>query len=147
MKDCEVVVRISDYGDISFKKNELIDVLEKNDIIFFMRAVNEIPWTDYGVFQNNGDDGSVQWRNCRDRGSYVQYRGMLYPCGRAFRQIEQGLYDESLSTRVNLYDPIEKMRGDMLALFKRAQEGLVPTYGCRFCGDMNKKIVAGVQMK
>lgn len=148
MKECDVIVRISDYGDISRKKYELVETLNEWGIVNFMRPATDIPWTDYGDFSNDGGDGALNWKNCRDRGSYCIYDGKLYPCGRIFRQVEKGLYDASMATCIGLYgnenDNIRKFR----ELDSRVERSsiTVPLYGCKWCGDMDKKIEAGVQM-
>ncbi len=142
MKECDVIVRISDYGDISKKKHQLVEVLNKWGIVNFMRPANDIPWSDYGEFHDSGDDGFINWKNCRDRGSYVMYDGKLYPCGRIFRQVENKLYDASRATCVDLYAEKEVGRKELRELESR----VVPTYGCRWCGNMDKKIEAGVQL-
>lgn len=137
-----VIVRISDYGDCSKNKYKLVDALKGRDIIWFMRSAGEFPWTDYGEFRDDGGDGTIQWDKCRDRGNCIQYRGKIWPCGRAFRQIENGLYGEEKATYVNLYDNVEKARVDLKNMLERNNA----TYGCRYCGDMDKTIEAGIQL-
>lgn len=137
-----IIVRISDYGEYSKNKYKLIDALKKRNVIYFMRPAGEFPWTDYGEFHDRGGDGSLQWEKCRDRGNCIEYCGKIWPCGRAFRQIENNLYNEKLATFVNLYDDIDKARKDLVAMLERTE----PTYGCRYCGNMDKTIEAGRQL-
>lgn len=89
-----------------------------------------------------GGDGTLQWDKCRDRGNCIEYRGKIWPCGRAFRQVENKLYDEKSATFVDLYDDVEKARKDLISMLGRT----APTYGCRYCGNMDKTIEAGIQL-
>lgn len=142
MAECDVIVRISDYGEVSAKKTELYSALISNNIITFMRPVNAIPWSDYGEIYDRGS-GDKQFANCRDRGTNVLYKGRLYFCGREFRYVEKNLYAVQECTCVDLSDDIEKARKDLKMMMNRT----IPTRGCRYCGDMDVKIEAGIQEK
>lgn len=142
MAACDIVVRISDYGSISTKKQEILSALEKNNIIFFMRPVNEMPWSDYGEIYDRGS-GEKQFKNCRD--DSVLYKGKLYPCLREFRYVEKKLYTADECVCVDLDDATEKAREDLAKMMTRMKERTEPLRGCRFCGDMDVKIEAGVQ--
>ncbi len=70
------------------------------------------------------------------------YDGSLYPCGRIFRQVECGLYDASLAAKVDLHGDVDEGRRKLIEL----DNSEMPTYGCKWCGNMDKKIEAGVQL-
>ena len=122
------------------KKLECLNVLQKNNIVVFVRPANAVPWSDYGEIYDRGFD-EIQFKNCRDRGTTILYKGRLYLCCRELRYVEKNLYSVEESTSVDLSEDVEKAREK----YKMIKLKTIPYKGCRYCGDMNIKMEAGVQ--
>lgn len=144
LQDCHVIVRISDYGKLSSKKEELFATLKAWNITFFSRAADIFPWTEYEEMYDRGNSGQEQMEICREFNNYNLYRGAIYPCMRMVRQIEKGLYVPKEEDYLILSDDSEKDRKKLKELYRRR----TPLYGCRFCGVNTKNLAeAAIQLE
>lgn len=139
--ECGVIVHITDYGEVSNKKEKVIEELERNDVLVACRASNLFAWYDFGEIFDRGN-GDKQWNNCHAKDCPTVYDGKFHICTRDLRYIERNLYIPNEEEHVELRNSdLSRRREVMKNLYKRD----LPITGCRFCGGAINKIKDGTQ--
>lgn len=127
-----VKISISNYGELSTRKNELIKKLQEYKIPFEIGEEHKI-WVDFGelkVYERTEEEYKTQFTNCKSTcRSY--YKGKLHFCPRSSHGMDLGLVPD------NLGDYIDLNREDMTTkLFAELYEKLeTKDYieACRYC--------------
>lgn len=142
MRECEVIVHITDYGDVSFNKDKVLKVIEDAGIIVSMRSANLFSWYDFGKIEERIEGEQERWDNCASRDCITMYKGRLHLCARDPRYVEDELYlaDDTESVDLTMED-INAMRR-MLKNVRGRKKALT---GCRYCGGAIDIIDDGTQ--
>ena len=140
-------VEISDYGEVSKHKNDLIQQLEDNDIKYIIRS-RESDWIDFGDFSNrcrSKIDLKNIFMGCGFKWYCSVLNGKLFCCTRAAHGTNIGLIPACA-------DYVDLMEGGEKKLQKRLFHylyGSIPFIeACNYCNGTNNphKIQAGAQV-
>jgi hypothetical protein len=146
LRDPKVYIRISDYGRLSFKKQELIDFCIKNKISYRILPMTNQAWMDSGPPLKRGRSaGELQelYKACYAGifGSMI-VRDMMYVCCRAAALIDTDSKPAEEGDGVALDDSPENIRKNVKALIMRE---IVPP-SCDYCDSVfGEKIEAAIQ--
>ena len=120
MRECGVFVLISDYGILSVKKNELIDVLKRTGIVYKIFPMNN-GWVNLGGTSPRGrsiDEMRGIFLSCSSQRFCKNIMfNKFYVCSRAAHAQALGLYPEEKSEFVDLNDGIEQIRSEIRELY------------------------------
>lgn len=143
LAECQVIVRISDYEELSPKKNELLAILKKWKITAFLVPTMEVPWAQFEEMYDRGGDGHEQFVGCMiDRG-YDLFDGKLYPCCRLLYQQRLNICEPAADEYIDLFEDVEIARKKLRELDSRT----TPYVGCRFCGLSTKPVKPAIQIE
>ncbi|SMC83716.1 radical SAM protein [Papillibacter cinnamivorans] len=145
----KVFVEISDYGDLSRRKSELISLFEKRRIryVFFRAQEN---WYDFGGMEFRAREETAlrkQFALCA-AGCRSYYRGRLHWCPRSGHGMELGFIPDTPGDYVDLMDP-DLSTGE-LRIKIRAFCSLDGITACNYCDkgtDLFLPVPAAVQME
>lgn len=101
----KIRVHISDYGFNRDKIQELVDVLKKNAITYYVQPYDF--WQDAGnlLKRNYADTKKKElFQNCYERECFSYFNGRLYHCPRAAHGINLGAMPDSKTEYVDLMD-------------------------------------------
>ncbi len=142
MRECEVIVHITDYGEVSFAKEKVLKAFNDAGIIVSMRSASLFSWYDFGKIEERAEGEQYRWDNCNSRDCITMYKGRLHLCARDPRYVENGLYcaDDTESVDLTVTDE-EKLRFMMKKVIDRKNA----LTGCRFCGGAIDIINDGTQ--
>ncbi len=139
----DAMVHITDYGEVSAKKYEVLSELEKNNILVSCRRPDMLGWHDYGEIYDRGS-GDRQWKKCEAKDCPTVYNGKFHVCSRDARYIERNMYTPVKGEYVDLNDQNLTSRRRIMKNLQKRDSAIS---GCRFCGGAIDKVVAGMQGK
>lgn len=142
-------VDISNYGGLSYKVEELSDLLKRNQIKYrileysskFQHAGGWVDFTDHSQKYFTQKDIDERGRQCvfTEWKNIIIIDGVIYRCGRAFRRVDTGIINNDVNENINLvsseYSIIEKK----LMLIKMLKAPSIKA--CAYCSGMGKDFV------
>ena len=146
IRDNNVEIEISDYGKISRKIDELVDVLKKEKINYSIRR-DDLYWIDYGSVKNyNNKNLNKQFFDCGIRCKSI-LNGCLYYCPRSSHGYDLGLIERKSDEYVDLINSTEKeIRKKIKKLYKREKYIEACKY-CKYGTEEAIKIEPAIQQK
>ena len=146
IKDNHVEVEISDYGKLSRKKDELVNILEKNGLNYKVRT-EELCWIDYGDIENYGNKNiNKQFYYCDNRCKSI-LNGCLYYCPRASHGYDLDLIERKSDEYVDLINSSRaEIRKRITKLYKREKYIEACKY-CKYGTEEAIKIEPAIQQK
>lgn len=143
----KVYFDISDYGEISRKKEELIELFDKNNIPYNLRNCYEEKWLDPGIpdFRGRTDTELEEiYSKCTVPLCQFILDGKFYMCPRAAHEANLELHPEFKEEFVDLMQNNAKKRKEKLK--KLLNRKFIPS--CNYCNGLQveNKIPAAVQL-
>ncbi len=146
MRESNISIKISDYGNISDQKTALEEICRKKDIPCF---VQDCSWFDLSPKEDlHYSEAELQelFDNCNIKNNCIRnWDGIIYRCG--FQRVWEGLLPELDSVHKDGVDL--KDRTDDRELKKKLIEYLsasVPFEICRYCRGNTKPVPRAVQL-
>lgn len=132
----KTVVTLSDYGKLSSRKDDIINLCKKNDICYAVED-DTVYWVDFGnPDKKDLTSGFVrkQYKYCYNRKNCnTLYRGKLYACPRQAHGIRLGLFPDVNGDYIDLYAPqnndAENLRREIIGMVRRKE----PVDACSYC--------------
>lgn len=148
MKKCNLVVQISNYGKLSKKLDELVEVLKKEGISYSLPIMNA--WMDMGDLscRNRSDDQCQKiFNDCNTRFTWSYLGGGLGRCPRSnYRWLLGYSPDEEIVNLMDKGTTIEEKRNQLMELKNRKKF----VKSCNYCDgvtDYTKTVPVAVQVK
>ena len=146
VKKDNVWVHISDYGDLSTKKNELANLFENNGIKFFLRKYDL--WQDAGDFSlRDYSTDMLEWMysRCFKARCYSFYKSKLYCCVRSSNGAGAGMLKDEDCVDFSVDD-------NTLTFRKRIKQLMSKKYlnACKHCNGMifgSSEVTPAIQME
>ena len=134
--DPKIKITISNYGELSRKMNELMELLDRNGIKYVLNDGSKL-WLDFGrpvKYEMNDLFVKHQYKYCYNR-KYCNtlYRGGLYSCPRQAHGIHLGLIPDNRDEYVDLYDPAYRSSDDLKQAIMSVVRRKDPVAACDYC--------------
>jgi len=149
LKNDKIFIEITDYGNLSRKRDELIKLLEENNI----RYTSNIPiWTDSGTlkFQNASEEQLVEkFNNCCMTDKTTILNGKLYRCPYSANAHNLNAIPPNNSDVVDLNDD-NKTKDELKNEIRLLHENKKYLEACKHCNGRDHlapKIKAAIQTK
>ena len=147
LKRHKAFVHMSNYGQVSRKKDELIRIFRENGINYYLHDYEE--WYDVGNLEKRPylvDQAKEIYNRCIMSKCYTLYRGKLYLCPRSAHGERLGAFANSEAEYVDLKDEnAEENRKRVYRMITRSRP-LTACYYCNGSSNDSKTIKAAVQM-
>ncbi len=144
IREHQVLVHITDYGEISTKKLELLRKCEERGIYCTMRKIGN--WADHDAIKDYGRDGmDEKFRTCCSAVECSNiYRGRWHVCPVDTKVSEMGLFTPSDKEYIELHggETEEIQREKLYALSHRKKA----VSSCRYCKGTSETIPGGIQV-
>lgn len=146
MKHEKVYIEISDYGDLSRKKEEMLAIFKANNIKNSLRLAVEGGWNDIGQPVANNRDVSENLKifsECSVRHCQLILDGKIFICPRSAHGINLGLHKNVKEEYVDLNKGTPWLRKKQIKKLYELQ--VVPS--CDYCnGSSGPPIKAAIQL-
>lgn len=149
------LIRISDYGSLSSKRNEIISVLKQNDIAY--EITNYKYWEKnnvIGIYDDSEEELTKKFLRCRLCNFFVLQNRKVYICGAASAVDNIGAFpvmeDNYVDLRKYAYSSV-LLREKLISYVERT--GMIPYLdACKYCSgsystNFDNKIPAAEQTK
>lgn len=139
----DVIVHITDYGDLSIKKEELMQKCHEKGIGVTIRKATDITWDDYGAIVDR-KTGDYQFGQCFSKFECSNiYKGRWHICPRSAKFHDMELFPIDDKEFLDLLDQssLESKKEKMRSLLARKES----LQSCRFCSGLVDKVPAGKQ--
>ncbi len=149
LKNKKIAVHLSDYGLYSRKIQQLADLFDKNEVIFYVHRYEK--WRDFGDLEKRNysqDQLNKLFKTCVSGKCYTFYRGKFYLCPRAAHGERLGIFQNKVNEFIDFSeDDIDRNN-------KREELGNLLTNicsltACDYCNGesvYSKEIDAAVQI-
>ena len=132
----KAVIILSNYGKLSTRQDELIDICKENKISFILRD-DAYHWFDFGQpvkYTEPYEFVRRQYKHCSVRKNCMTlYRGSVYTCPRQAHGIKLGLIPDNKDDYVNLYDSQYKNNTDLIHAVFGMYNRTEPVSACYYC--------------
>lgn len=139
-----VLIHVTDYGEVSTKKDVVLEKCEEKNIYCTIREVGE--WADLGKIKDyETTENDKKFHSCFAAVECANvYRGRWHICPRDAKYVDMNLFSPCEDEFINLHDdmPETEKRQKLYDLTHR--ENAITS--CRFCKGTDGKIQGGVQM-
>ena len=128
LKNKKISIRISDYDNLSSKKDELIEFCKDNSIICDHGNLIRI-WHEYGDVKQYNNDVKKQFFYCNNNCKSI-LNGKVYYCPRQAHGIDLGLINDNEKEYINLLENSKETNKKLLKayLFRNS-----PISACNYC--------------
>lgn len=148
LQNHKCTVAISDYGDLSIKKQELIELLKDKGIKILIRPCDEGCWYNTRDPEENCNRSKEELKDifasCTARCCQLIVNNKIYICPRIAHSVELGVYKGNDAEYVDLEKySVRKTRKLLNKMYE-----LEHLYGCNYCkGNKGDLIPAAIQLK
>ena len=145
MERNHVLVHITDYGEISGKKDILLEKCKEKNIYCTIREVGD--WADLGDIKDyESENNDTKFQSCYAAVECANiYRGRWHICPRDAKYVDMDLFSPCEDEFIELHNDLseDKKRKKLYDLSHREKA----IASCRFCKGTDGKISGGVQLK
>ncbi len=145
MKRNHVLIHITDYGEVSTKKDIVRQKCEEKEIYCTIRDVGE--WADLGEVKDYGsEENAKKFRSCFAAVECANvYRGRWHICPRDAKYVDMDLFTPNEEEYIELHDDTsDELKRRKLYDLTHRENAII---SCRFCKGTDGKIRGGVQIE
>ena len=146
IREKNITVEISDYGKISYKKDELIEMLKKEKINYKINSAYRV-WYDYGSLENKNKSKKSLKRQFSKCDIYCKsiLNGALYYCPRHSHGIDLGKIKKNDDEYVDLLNNSDKENRKKIKELMLRNKYIEACNYCNYATRECKSIPAGEQ--